>query len=369
MLVLLLAFQAVAAPTQRPTGSDTTFPKLVERLSEPGGYFDTDNLISNETSYLHILGRLKRDGVTGGAYIGVGPDQSFSYIAATRPAIAFVIDIRRDNMLIHLLFKSLFGQASNRLEYLCLLFGRPMPADREAWTGKPLEDLLKYVERPAIDSAALLRREDELLARIRSFGVPLSAGDQATIRRLHAEFAGSGLSLRFTTYGRGARPYYPTVRQLFLEKDLSGKHGSFLAREDDFQFVRDLQRRNRVIPVVGDLAGPKALSAIGKYVAELGEHVSLLYTSNVEYYLFQQGSFERFAANVRSLPRGPESVMARSYFGSAMGQPHPQAVAGYMSVQLLQTFTSFLRHAADPAALTYWELVSQDALDLTPAGR
>src|SRR6185295_558195 len=112
--------------------------------------------------------------------------------------------------------------------------GRPMPADREAWTAKPLEDLLRYVERPAIDSAAWLRREDELLARIRAFGVPLSSGDQATIRRLHGEFAASGLSLRFTTYGRGARPYYPTVRQLFLEKDLSGKYGSFLAREDDF---------------------------------------------------------------------------------------------------------------------------------------
>ena len=369
MLVLLLALQAVAAPIARPAGSDTTFPKLVERLSEPGGYFDTDNLISNETSYLHIVGRLKRDGVVGGAYIGVGPDQSFSYIAATRPSIAFIIDIRRDNMLLHLLFRSLFAEAANRIEYLCLLFGRPIPAGAERWNARPLEALLNYLDRPALDSVPWRRREDELLGRIRAIGVPLSAADQATIRRLHNEFMANGLSLRFTTYGRGSRSYYPTVRQLFLEKDRSGQFGSFLAREDDFQFVRDLERRNRVIPVVGDLAGPKALAAIGKYVGGLGERVSLLYTSNVEFYLFQQGGFDRFVANVNALPRGPRSVIARSYFGGTMGRVHPQAVAGYASVQLLQTFESFLKRSAAPLAMTYWDLVTQDALDLAPAGR
>ena len=78
---------------------DSSFAVLVERLSEPGGYFDTDNLISNETSYLHVIGELEELGVSGGAYIGVGPDQNFSYIAHVRPRIAFIIDIRRDNLL------------------------------------------------------------------------------------------------------------------------------------------------------------------------------------------------------------------------------------------------------------------------------
>ena len=78
--------------------ADTTFAALVERLSESGGYFDTDNLISNESSYLHVMGALREIGVRGGAYIGVGPDQNFSYIARIRPSIAFIIDIRRDNL-------------------------------------------------------------------------------------------------------------------------------------------------------------------------------------------------------------------------------------------------------------------------------
>jgi hypothetical protein len=86
---------------------DTTFAGTVTRLSEAPGYFDSDNLISNETSYLHAVSHLRSGGVTGGAYIGVGPDQSFSYIAAIRPTVAFMIDIRRDNLLMHLMFKAL----------------------------------------------------------------------------------------------------------------------------------------------------------------------------------------------------------------------------------------------------------------------
>ena len=55
-------------------------------------------------------------GVTGGAYIGVGPDQNFSYIARIRPSVAYIIDIRRDNLLLHLLFKALFARAPDRVD-------------------------------------------------------------------------------------------------------------------------------------------------------------------------------------------------------------------------------------------------------------
>ena len=71
---------------------------------------------------------LKKRGVRGGAYVGVGPDQNFSYIAAIRPDVAFIVDVRRDNLLLHLLFKSLFTLARTRVEYLALLLGRPVPA-------------------------------------------------------------------------------------------------------------------------------------------------------------------------------------------------------------------------------------------------
>ena len=112
-----------------------TFPcpaaaALVRRLSDTGGDFDTDNLISNESSYLHPLSTLERLGVRGGAYIGVGPDQNFSLIARVNPSIAFITDIRRDNLLHHLLFKALFEQAQNRTEYVALWLGRAVPSPR-----------------------------------------------------------------------------------------------------------------------------------------------------------------------------------------------------------------------------------------------
>src|SRR5262245_38105805 len=95
--------------------SRAQFAEIIEKFSEPNGYFDTDNLISNESSYLHVLGKMRQMKISGGAYLGVGPDQSFSYIAQIRPEIVFIVDIRRDNLLQHFLFKSLFQLSHNRM--------------------------------------------------------------------------------------------------------------------------------------------------------------------------------------------------------------------------------------------------------------
>src|ERR1700694_1674644 len=134
------ALYGVAQPTAQ------SFASRVERLSEDGGDFDTDNLISNERSYLDVIPALKAAGVSGGAYIGVGPDQNFSYIAQIRPSIAFIIDIRRDNLLLHLLFKAVFHLSENRVDYLSLLFGRPVPASLDDWRGANIYRLLAHID-------------------------------------------------------------------------------------------------------------------------------------------------------------------------------------------------------------------------------
>ena len=127
-LVAVVALVGVRATLPAPQPR-TTFAAEIASLSEPSGYFDTDNLISNERSYLEVLSDLDAKNVRGGVYIGVGPDQNFSYIAHVKPSIAFILDIRRDNLLLHLLFKALFEQSHTRIEYLALLFGRAVPAD------------------------------------------------------------------------------------------------------------------------------------------------------------------------------------------------------------------------------------------------
>src|ERR1700730_18030138 len=140
---LLLAIALVVGPSSVPhsfgiarigRGQATSpFASRIAPLSERGCFYDIDNLNSNERSYLHVVPALREAGVTGGAYIGVGPDQNFSYIAQVKPAIAFIVDLRRDNLLLHLLFKALFSMSDTRAEYLSLLFGRPIPAPASEW--------------------------------------------------------------------------------------------------------------------------------------------------------------------------------------------------------------------------------------------
>ncbi|HXV87241.1 MAG TPA: hypothetical protein VD793_11100 [Gemmatimonadales bacterium] len=353
---------ALAAPAggQLPSRLEPAqFAALVERLSEPGGFFDTDNLVSNEDSYLHAVTGLRRLGVRGGVYIGVGPDQNFSYIAALGPAMAFMVDIRRDNLLEHLLFKAAFARSRSRVEYLGLLLGRPAPADTAGWGARGLDEVLRYMSGGP-DSAAAQRARRVLRAAIRSFGVPLSGQDLATIGRFHDTFIQRGLDLRLTTFGRPERRDYPTYRELLRQTDLEGRPANFLVRESDFLLVKSLQDRNLVVPLVGDFAGAHALRALGRYLEERGGLVSAFYTSNVEQYLMGGGGFEAFAANLAALPHHQHSVIIRSYF--PYGRPHPQAVAGYLSVQLLQRVTDLLADVRQGGYRGYHDLVTRNVL-------
>jgi hypothetical protein len=358
------AAYASSLVTAQQAGVDSSFAKLVQRLSEPGGYFDSDNLISNETSYLHVLDGMRRLKVQGGAYIGVGPDQNFSYIAAVRPEIAFMIDIRRDNLLEHLMFKSLFAMARNRIEYLCLLFGKPVPRDADRWNGKSIQELVDYIDATHTDPDLADSVQSGISQRVRRFGIPLSTLDLETIARIRDAFVRDSLDLRYSSIGRAPRPYHPTYRQLLLERDRAGHQANYLASEDGFQFVKAMEGRDRIVPVVGNAAGEHALAAIGQLVAERGEKVSVLYISNVEQYLIRDGGFPQFAENVKLLPRDHRSVMIRSYFGYGYGfgtaGTHPLNVAGHYSTQILQTLDAFVATYDSGAVRSYFDLISKN---------
>jgi hypothetical protein len=349
--------------------AESTFAARVARLSEQAGYFDSDNLISNESSYLHPVSALRGRNVTGGAYIGVGPDQSFSYIAAIRPRVAYIIDIRRDNMLQHLMFKALFARSRNRMEFLCRWLGYDVPTDVARWSGGSIEAIVAKLDSMPPNEGPVLTERAAVLALVRSFGVPLDERDLATVQRFHAEFQRERLDLRFTSHGRPPRAGYPTLRDLILEKDLTGRLASYLASESDWQFVKTMQENHLIIPVVGDLAGPHALRAIGKDIAALGTQVSALYVSNVEQYLWRDGTFEQFADNAIALPRNARSVLIRSYFGRNFGSPHPLARDGgaSLSTQLMQTLSDFSDRRRQGAWGSYWDLVTLGAIDMLAA--
>lgn len=334
---------------------DTSFAGTVARLSEAPGYFDSDNLISNETAYLHAVSHLRSGRVTGGAYIGVGPDQNFSYIAAIRPSVAFMIDIRRDNLLMHLMFKALFERSSNRFEFLSRWTGRVVPPDARRLDDAPIETILAAVDSLPVEPTG--SETDSLVAAMRRYGVPLSLADTSTIRRFHGEFIQNGLDLRFTSTGRTPRFFYPTLRELILQRDLEGTQASYLASEEGWRFVKELEVRDRVIPVVGNLAGQTAFPAIVREVAARGERVSALYVSNVEMYIWRDGTFATFAANASRLPRDRRSVIIRSFFGGGFGQSHPLNQPPHYSTQLVQSLDDFARRESQGWS-SYWELVT-----------
>jgi hypothetical protein len=349
-----------SVPRARTEAPDTAFASLIARLSEPAGFFDTDNLISNETSYEHVLGALRTHNVRGGAYIGVGPDQNFAYIAQIHPQIAFIIDIRRDNLLEHLLFKALFALAPDRAQYLALLTGRPAPTPAAEWRARTAEEIADYFDKTPSDAKTASDAVAAVQGMVQTFGVSLSSADLKTIERCHRAFIADGLRLRFNSFNREPQPYYPTLRQLILEKDLTGRQGSYLAHDEDYQFIRQLEAKNLIIPVVGNLAGTHALAAIGEETRSRGLTVSALYTSNVEMYLWRDGSFPQFAATTSKLPRSPTSVIIRSYFGR-YGRL-PQTVQGYASTQLLEPLDAFARETAAGGYTSYIDVATKNAL-------
>jgi hypothetical protein len=121
----------VAAPETLPDRlSDEAFWQLIADLSEPTNgetYPGGDNFTTNESGYQEVIPELLKVTKPGGVYFGVAPEQNFTYIAALRPKIAFIIDIRRQNMMEHLLYKTLFEMADNRADFLSLLFDRKRP--------------------------------------------------------------------------------------------------------------------------------------------------------------------------------------------------------------------------------------------------
>lgn len=352
-----LAAVAGVARAQRPDSLSTAqFAALSARLSDDGGYFDTDNLISNEASLLHPLPQLTQRGVRGGVYIGVGPDQNFNYIARVQPRMAIITDIRRDNLLHHLLFKALFAASRNRAEFLALWIGRPVPGDVTSWDARSIDSLVAWATRTATTDASIAVARRAVRTALATNGMTLTAQDIATIERFHGAFIAQGVSLRFTSTGRAPQWYYPTLAQLLAERDTDRVQSGWMASEAAFRVVQSLERRNLVVPVVGDLSGA-ALPKIAALLRERGDSVSVLYTSNVEDYLIRDGRFPSFMRGVRALPRLPNAVVIRSWFGGEGS--HPLNVRGYHVTQLTESLGGFATESGIEQIRRYGALVAR----------
>jgi hypothetical protein len=290
---------------------DKAFSKLMTDLSEPNGNFRSDNLVSNEIRFQWILPELTRTVRPGGVYLGVGPEQNFTYIAALRPKLAFILDVRRGNVDLHLMYKALFELSADRADFVSRLLSRRRPAGLTA-SSTASEILGAFATVEPNEGFA-----SETLATIRNqlvtyHHLPLTVADVTRIAAIHNVFLLAGTKIQYSPYGSFGGTVQPTYADLMAATDEAGQPRSFLASEQAFALVRDLERRNLIVPVVGNFAGPRTLRAIGGYVRRNGANVSAFYVSNVEEYLRQDGVWQAFCGNLATLPIDESSAFIRA---------------------------------------------------------
>ena len=316
LTIWLLVWCSGSAHTTRAL-TDRQYWELVVAYSEPeqtfapsGGY-QSDNLVSNERSFQAVVPQLHPR--PRAAYIGVGPEQNFTYIAALQPDVAFIVDIRRDNLLLHLLYKALAETSADRAGFLSELFARPLlGGGSQRLSASALFDaLMRTPPAPQVQLATSLAVQRTLTLR---HGFRLSATDLRRIDAIHRAFVRAGPRIR---WGDEERPWMPTFAELMGDADGDGVSRSFLASEDMFQRFATLERENRIVPLVGDFGGTRTFGAIGRYLRLHHLVVAAFYASNVEPYLKQR--YTQFAANLAGFPVDHESLFIRTRF--AMVQP------------------------------------------------
>ncbi|HTJ80161.1 MAG TPA: hypothetical protein VL400_00520 [Polyangiaceae bacterium] len=354
------AAPAPSASAARAAETDAhRFADLVDGLSEPDTYFFSDNLVTNETSYLQIADDLPSKVDASGVYVGVGPEQNFSYIALTRPSAAYVVDIRRGNMLLHLLYRAAFEESASRAHFVALLLGRAHDPSKTTSPTATIDEVLKSATAGDASEATYEAAHEKLAARIRSYGVKLADDDWKGIEKMHHVYFEKGLGLRFELKEKNGRTY-PTLSEILATKSPSGNVGGFLASEDSFRFLQSMERSGRIVPIVGDFAGDKALPQLASYLKSEGRTVSVFYVSNVEQYLLEPPVWAKWVRNVRALPKNDKSLFIRAYLDQ--GKKHPREMKGHRTATVMSRMIDFETIFGDKKTTTLFALSTEKIL-------
>ncbi len=302
---------------------DSIYWKMVREFSEPGGYFLSENFVSNEMGLQLVVSRLRATVPPGGVYMGVGPEQNFTYIAALKPRIAFIVDIRRQNLLQHLWYKAVFELSPTRAAFLSRLFARPLPNALTVAVNDNIgaDSLVALLVSSKPDSNLFRETFNAVRQQLTvTHGFDLDSSDLATIAYVDSVFYLSGPELNYYS-GQGLSRgnsfrRMPTFAMIAGTTDENGRNLGFLGSDSAYRVVRDMQRRNLIVPVVGNFSGPHAIASIGSWLHDRGARVGAFYVSNVEQYLFRQESdWNRFYGNVGMLPIDSNSQFIRSSTG------------------------------------------------------
>jgi hypothetical protein len=253
ILVLALAVTLAGrrADTLPATLGDSEFWSLSAQLSEPNGFFvsrsgSPDNLLSNEMQVSTVAAALVKEVSPSGVYLGVGPEQNFTYIAAIKPRIAFITDIRRGNLDVQLLYKALFETSASRAEFVARLFSRT-PVAALSRTATAAQLMTAYAGAPPVAEAtfgANLKAVIDLLTAKHGFAITTDVPRVLPVRsrdRLHLVNQRPPRTVRHLRGPDGERGH--GIRQGAL---LSGERGELRARQGDADQESDRARRRRL---------------------------------------------------------------------------------------------------------------------------
>ncbi len=266
LCVSLLALSGLRAATDTLPSqlTDQEFWKLSTEFSEPDGFFRSDNLLSNEVWLQRVIPDLLNTVKAPSVYMGVGPEQNFTYIAALKPKMVFLVDVRRGNLDLQLMYKAVFELSADRAEFVSKLFSkkRPEGLDRNS-TASEIFAAFKNVESSETLYKDNLKAIDDLLLTKHHFA--LSDGDVQGVEYVYHAFFNFGPALNYSSTGGFGGRYQPSYADLMAGTDEAGLSRSFLANEDNFNVLKSLETKNLMVPVVGNFAGPKAIRAVGDY--------------------------------------------------------------------------------------------------------
>jgi len=285
------------------------FTKLIVDISEYGGNFSADNWITNENSYLTVTDDIDKYKIKGGVYIGVGPDQNFTYINQIQPDLVFIIDVRHLNRMQHLTYKIIFQMAKTRKDYFSLLFSIPLKKDNGLNTKSNISELVDYFLENRPDEKMMNDTEAKIIKTLNDkYKMKLSEKDVRGISYVLDSFMYYGMDI---TYRGGRRSWYPSYAE-FITLKHKNDFGNPFNTEKSFKYLKKLHVENRFIPVTGNFGGQKALMAIGEYIRSIGQTVSAYYVSNVEQYVIRDGYlWNNWVKNVKNLPLTDKSVFIR----------------------------------------------------------
>jgi hypothetical protein len=327
VIAILLSGVALPAASQPQASSlpsqltDAEFWRIFTEFSEPGGNYPYENFITNEETIQDIMSVLTSVTKPGGVYLGVGPEQNFTYISGLKPKMAFIFDIRRQNAIEHLMYKAIFELSPTRQDFVSNLFSI-RATDKVPPTARA-NGLFLAFDGLKGDKAYYTQNLAAIRNNLAKHGFALSKDDLQKVEYIYDIFfrAGPQIDYRFESpFPAGMAPA-PNYIQAMIDTDADKKAWSFLASEENYNVVRDLQMKNLLIPIVGDFAGPTAVRKVADYVRQRNGIVSAFYVSNVEYYLGGPGtneqapggeaSLQRFYQNTATLPVDSSSLFIR----------------------------------------------------------